>query len=100
MSGSPPNTGTKRLHAIVHGRVQGVNFRAATRRRAALLGVTGWVRNRRDGTVEVIAEGREAALTVLVAFLREGPPHANVTGVDTRWRPATDEFDEFQVRFF
>jgi acylphosphatase len=100
MSESPPNTRTKRLHVIVHGRVQGVNFRASTIRKSASLGVTGWVRNLRDGTVEVTAEGQEQDLNALIAFLREGPPAANVTNVDTRWKPATGEFDEFQVRFF
>ncbi len=100
MPESPSNTRTKRLHAIVHGRVQGVNFRSTTIRRSASLGITGWVRNLRDGTVEVTAEGQEADLNALVAFLHEGPSAANVTGVDTRWQPATGEFDEFQVRFF
>jgi acylphosphatase len=100
MSESSPSARTKRLHAIVHGRVQGVNFRSTTIRKSASLGITGWVRNLRDGTVEVTAEGQQAALNALVAFLHEGPSAAIVTKVDTRWQPATGEFDEFQVRFF
>lgn len=100
MSASSHNPEKKRLHAIVHGRVQGVNFRATTTREAMSLGVTGWVRNLRDGTVEVTAEGEEEDLKALVAFLHEGPPVANVTEVETRWSTATDEFDQFRVRFF
>lgn len=100
MSKSSPNPETKRLHAIVHGSVQGVNYRSTTFHMAASLGITGWVRNLRDGTVEVTAEGEEADLNKLVDFLREGPPAANVTRVETRWNRATDEFDGFRVRFF
>lgn len=89
----------QRLHAIVHGRVQGVNFRATTSRKAATLGLTGWVRNRSDGTVEVVAEGVSAQLKSLRQFLNEGPPAANVTDVDASWEQPTGEFDRFRVRF-
>jgi DNA ligase D-like protein (predicted 3'-phosphoesterase) len=66
------------LRASVAGRVQGVGFREAARRRAARLGVLGWVRNEDDGTVAVHAEGEPAALEELLAFLREGPRGAAV----------------------
>lgn len=89
----------QRLHAIVRGRVQGVNFRATTSRQAATLGLTGWVRNRSDGSVEVVAEGAKAQLQSLRQFLNEGPPAANVTSVDTSWEKPTGEFDRFRVRF-
>lgn len=64
------------LHAVVHGRVQGVFFRASTQKKARALGLTGWVRNLPDGTVEVLAVGPRPALEALLAWLHEGPPLA------------------------
>lgn len=88
-----------RLHAIVHGRVQGVSFRYYTVRRARELGVTGYCRNRWDESVEVVAEGQRAAVEELLAFLRVGPRAAFVTGVDIQWLAPTDEFERFEVRY-
>ena len=88
-----------RLQATVHGRVQGVSFRFYTQRRAAGLGLTGHVRNTRDGTVEVVAEGQRADLNELLAFLRVGPPAAVVAQVDARWVAPTNTFDRFEVRY-
>lgn len=88
----------KRLQATVHGNVQGVFFRSSTRDQAQSLGVTGWVRNERDGSVRVVAEGEEAALNELLAFLNEGPSQARVNHVETEWSAPTGEFDGFEVR--
>lgn len=88
----------KRLEANVYGQVQGVSFRMATRRVAQSLGLRGWVRNELDGSVHVVAEGDEAALRKLLAFLHEGPPAARVVRVDADWREATRSFSSFQVR--
>jgi len=88
-----------RLHAIVRGHVQGVYFRAHTRRRAQDLNLRGYVRNRWDGTVEVVAEGPRKALEQLLAFLHVGPPSAWVEGVDVDWGAATGEFWAFEVRY-
>jgi acylphosphatase len=88
-----------RLYAIVHGRVQGVSFRHYTRLRARELGLTGFVRNLWDRTVEVVAEGRRADVEQLLAFLRVGPRAAFVSQVDAKWWPATNEFDRFEVRY-
>jgi len=71
-----------RAHAFVSGRVQGVWFRESTRRRAAELGVAGFVRNLPDGRVEAVFEGEEAAVEQAVEFVRHGPPHASVTEVE------------------
>lgn len=72
----------------VHGRVQGVFFRAATRDRARSLGVAGSVRNERDGTVSAVFEGPEAAVQSMVAWCRRGPPGAEVEEVEvTREEP-------------
>lgn len=88
-----------RLQAIVHGRVQGVNFRYYTRRRATELGVTGFVRNLWDRTVEVVAEGRRTDLESLLSFLHVGPPAALVTKVDASWATPTGKFNRFEVRY-
>ena len=71
-----------RRRVIVHGRVQGVNFRAATAAQATAAGVAGWVRNRRDGSVEAVFEGDSEGVEALVAFCRRGPRHARVERVE------------------
>jgi acylphosphatase len=85
------------LHAIVHGRVQGVGFRDFTQRRAEELGLTGWVRNQPDGTVEAVAEGDRATLERFLALLNRGPNAARVVRVETDWRAATHQFDDFHI---
>ena len=69
-------------HLVVHGRVQGVFFRDSVREQAESAGVSGWVRNRCDGTVEVLLEGPQDAVERLTAFCREGPPRADVNQVE------------------
>jgi acylphosphatase len=95
---SEPNQ-QKQLTAVVHGAVQGVSFRYYTHRTANRLGVTGWVANQPDGTVKVVAEGEEAALRQLAAFLQEGPAAATVQQVEEKWSEATGEFQIFSVRY-
>jgi len=73
------------LHAIVHGRVQGVGFRYFVLDHARALGLAGYARNLADGTVEVYAEGDRAALTSLADELRRGPRAASVTHVETTY---------------
>lgn len=70
---------TRRLR--IEGLVQGVGYRAAMQDRAQRLGVTGWVRNRRDGSVEAVAQGSADTLERLTAWARQGPPAARVTSV-------------------
>lgn len=88
-----------RLTAIVTGIVQGVNFRWFTQRHAANLGLTGYVRNRSDGSVEFVAEGPRAALERLMDLVRVGPASAVVDNVEARWSAATGEFHGFEIRF-
>jgi acylphosphatase len=88
-----------RLHATVHGRVQGVNFRYYTIRAAQRLGLTGWVANRWDGTVETVAEGPREALNQFSAFLHRGSPSAVVDRVDVTWETPTGQFGRFGVRY-
>ncbi len=87
------------LSAIVHGRVQGVSFRYFTARRARELGLTGYVRNRWDRTVEVAAEGERTAVEKLLEFLKAGPPAARVIKVDTQWSTCTGRYKRFEVRY-
>lgn len=87
----------ERLHAQVFGYVQGVNFRYYTRLTARDIGLTGWVRNRSDGTVEVIAEGKRQQLEKLLRYLNTGPSSARVSQVQTDWLSATGEFADFQI---
>ncbi len=88
----------KRLHALVEGRVQGVGFRFHVRDAATQLGCTGWVRNRWNGEVEVLAEGEQGALEQLLAEIHRGPRAAFVTHVHVQWLEATGEFTGFSVR--
>jgi acylphosphatase len=88
---------SERLHAIVFGRVQGVGFRFYTRDTASELGLTGWVANCYDGSVEVVAEGPRAALDQLLVFLYQGPSAARVDQVQHDFRLATREFKRFTI---
>ena len=89
----------KRLEANVHGYVQGVGFRWRTREVARRLNLRGYVRNRYDRSVEVVAEGPEQALRELLAYLRVGLSAASVERVDVRWLPYSGTFLGFEVRF-
>lgn len=93
------NAKAARLHALISGRVQGVNFRYYTARQADALELTGWVANRFDGCVELVAEGDKAALQKLLVFLHRGPPSARVDRVQVDWGEGTGEFDRFRVRY-
>jgi DNA ligase D-like protein (predicted 3'-phosphoesterase) len=87
----------KAIRAIVRGRVQGVGFRDATVRKARALGVMGWVRNADDGSVLVHAEGDEAAVEELTAFLRQGPRAADITEVEVE-KVKPEGHEQFAVR--
>ncbi len=87
----------ERAHILVSGRVQGVFFRDHTRRWAASLGLTGWVRNLWDGRVEVLAEGEKENLEALIARLKQGPPSASVENVAVTWEDFRDEFSDFRI---
>jgi acylphosphatase len=88
----------KRLHATVHGRVQGVGFRYFVLECANRLELTGWVRNRFNGTVELIAEGPQKRLDSLIRDLERGSRSSNVTKVDQQFTAASGEFNRFSIR--
>ena len=83
---------TKRL--IVRGRVQGVGYRQSMSTAASRIGVTGWVRNLRDGTVEAIVQGAPDDVARMLAWAHRGPPGAHVAAVDVS--EASGEFDRFE----
>ncbi len=87
------------VNVIIHGRVQGVYYRAFARRRAAELELTGYARNLHDGTVEVHAEGEREQLQHLIAHLENGPPAASVDKVITDWSEYTGNYTGFSIRY-
>lgn len=87
----------KRIHLVIRGRVQGVYFRASSVREARRLGLTGWVKNRNDGAVELVAEGEEDQVKDFLAWAQRGPSTGRVDKVETRWRSYTGEFPGFSI---
>ena len=88
----------ERLHTSVEGRVQGVGFRYFVQEQAVRLALTGWVRNRWDGSVEVIAEGKRGDLEKLLSALARGPRSANVMRIIPEWQTASGDFSHFNIR--
>ena len=84
---------------IIHGWVQGVYFRAFTRDQARSLGLTGWVRNRQDGTVEAYFEGDKEKVDRMVAWCHQGSPSSQVERVEVFYGPSQGTFDSFQIRY-
>lgn len=70
------------MHLVARGRVQGVYYRVTAAQEATRLGLRGWVRNRRDGSVEAVAEGPVAEVQAFVTWCRQGPPMARVTELE------------------
>ena len=85
------------LHAVVHGRVQGVYYRAFTSRHAVSLGLTGYVRNLPDNSVEICAEGERKQLERLLEQLKSGPPGARVDNLELTWSEFTSQYSDFSV---
>jgi acylphosphatase len=88
-----------RIHALISGRVQGVYFRANTKKTADNLGVKGWVRNLPDGKVEVIAEGDKDKINSLIKFLKTGPERAKVDDLDIKNQDFEGEFEDFRIKY-
>ncbi len=92
-------TGKARCHVIVSGRVQGVCFRTETKRVAEGYGVSGWVRNNRNGTVEAVFEGEKSEVASAVEWCKRGPLNSKVSGIDIDEENYTGEFERFDIRF-
>ena len=88
-----------RVHAIITGKVQGVFFRVETKSAAEGFGLTGWVRNKMDGSVEAVFEGEEADVRAMLSWCQTGPPHARVSKVDVIRQEYTGEFGTFDVTY-
>ncbi len=89
----------KQIILIIHGRVQMVLFRDSTKRKARQLCLTGWVGNKSDGTVKIIAEGEEKKLAELIKWCYNGPIIARVDKIDIQWQEATGQFDKFEIKY-
>ena len=88
-----------RKHVFVSGRVQGVGFRAFTRRQASRLGVEGWVRNLYDGRVEAVLAGNQGAVEKLINNLQEGPSLARVENIEIEEENYRGKFSGFSVKY-
>lgn len=89
---------TRRVHILIHGDVQGIGFRHHTAKKARELGLSGFVRNLPNGSVEIVAEGETAKVEELLVFCRRGPPMATVMEVVAEEEKATGEFEGFAIR--
>jgi acylphosphatase len=87
-----------RVHLRIHGVVQGVGFRWAAQRQARALGLTGWVRNDVDGSVEGVADGRQEQVAEFIAWCRQGPRGARVHGVDVADSDEAGPYADFSIR--
>jgi len=87
------------LHLTIRGRVQGVFFRAHAQEVARKLRLAGWVQNRPDGDVEVMAEGARPELDKFLEWCRRGPPQATGDGVRVEWGKADGQFKNFEIRY-
>jgi len=88
-----------RARVIIEGRVQGVFFRHHTQEMALKLGVIGWVKNRRDGSVEAVFEGDRERVDQIIQWCHRGPSEAKVTKVYLTWGNFTGEFEDFSVAY-
>jgi acylphosphatase len=89
-----------RARVIVTGIVQGVFFRVETKRAADHIGVTGWVRNRPEGTVEAMFEGEREKVEAAINWCRKGPPSGWVEDVSITWEPFQGEFKGFNITYW
>ncbi|MBU1255530.1 acylphosphatase [Patescibacteria group bacterium] len=89
----------KQVILKIYGRVQMVMFRDSTRQKAKKLGLVGWVINKPDGTVKVVAEGEEKDLKQLIDWCYNGPMLAKVIKVDIEWKESTDQFNKFNIKY-
>jgi acylphosphatase len=89
----------KRVRIRVHGRVQGVYYRATAREKAVELGLTGWVRNLLNGNVELLCEGCGQDVDAMAEWCRTGPAGARVDTIELSWEEAKGDFRDFAIRY-
>ena len=90
----------KRIHVIVEGRVQGVFYRAFTRDEALRLGLSGWVRNRPNGSVEALVEGEKSAVEKMVQWFHQGSPNSIVEKVQLTEKTPVGDTDTFEIHYY
>ena len=90
-------SGAAEAHIVVRGRVQGVYFRRSLKEQADTRGLSGWVRNLPDGSVQAVVQGPRAAVSSLVAWARLGPRGAHVDSADVHWAEVETPMNAFQV---
>lgn len=86
----------KRLHLLISGLVQGVYYRGSAVETGRRLHLTGWVRNRHDGRVELVAEGEEASLQALLDWCWQGPTMAQVEDIEAQWLACEEAYPDFR----
>lgn len=91
-------TGKARAHVFVSGRVQGVFFRAETKKAADSFGVSGWVKNLPDGRVEAVFEGDEYSVKKTLAWCHRGPEYSHVDEVEIAWEAPRGEYEKFEIK--
>jgi acylphosphatase len=92
--------GQKRVHVFYAGRVQGVGFRMTAEEAAGRCGVVGWVKNLRDGRVELVVEGEEEVLERFLIELRQGPMKNFIAREECVWGPASNALKSFEILYF
>ena len=88
-----------RVHIFIKGWVQGIFFRAKTRKKAQEIGIFGWVRNLPDGRVETVCEGEKTKVEKMIEWLKKGPAFARVDNVEIIWEKFQEEFNDFSVLY-
>ncbi|RLG29592.1 acylphosphatase [Methanosarcinales archaeon] len=88
-----------RIHLFYSGYVQGVGFRFSVKRIALSLGLKGWVKNLRNGNVEIVAQGEKNSLEDFANQIRESSLKRYIKNVEINWEEASGEFNNFEIRF-
>ena len=88
-----------RAHVVISGKVQGVFFRMETKSEAQRFGVSGWVRNKRDGSVEAVFEGQKKNVELILDWCKKGAPLSMVQGADVKWEDYKGEFKGFEITY-
>ncbi|MDQ3812792.1 MAG: acylphosphatase [Armatimonadota bacterium] len=88
----------RQAHVFYEGRVQGVGFRYTAEEMAQRHGIVGWVRNRRDGRVELVAQGEDGAVRAFLDDVRTGPLGHYIRDVDISWSDPDEDFPNFDIR--
>ena len=91
--------GKKRLHLVIHGKVQGVGYRAWVYECASQLQLSGWVQNIENSRVEILAEGFSKNLSSLLQSCFTGPKRAQVTSIEENWLEFQDAWQDFSIRY-